>query len=323
MRHTPVLLQEVIHGLDLQAGDTFVDCNLGDGGHTQAIIEKFQGNIKAIAFDLDGDAIDRATTNIFDTKIAAEGKFPKENLKIFRRNFKAIGECCNDPETLSLIGKEGIQGILFDLGLSSYELEESGRGFTFRKDEPLSMTFGVSSDHVFTASDIVNNWAEEHIVSIIEGYGEDIFAKRIAKAIVAARGARTENSEPEHPIMTTFQLAEIVKKAVPFYKRNGKIHPATKTFQALRIAVNDELTALEEALPQAFSLLRNGGRLVVISYHSLEDRIVKRYFKTLTEPEEGNPMATSLSKKPIAPSEEEIGKNPRSRSAKLRIIEKI
>lgn len=326
MRHTPVLLKEVIDGLALQrplidhVGDkatkaypTVIDCNLGDGGHSEAIIERLDGKVKVVAFDLDGDAIDRATTNIF----ASQGdKFSKDQLVIFRRNFKFMKEACDEA------GIANVQGILFDLGLSSYELDESGRGFTFRKDEQLSMTFGKSEDHVFTASDIVNKWPQEHIETIIRGYGEDRFSYRISQAIVAARGHHDENGEPEHPITTTFQLAAIIKSAVPLFKRFGKIHPATQTFQALRIAVNDELTAIEEALPQAFDLLAPGGRLVVISYHSLEDRIVKRYFKSLIDGDD-EPKAIALTKKPTTPGEAELLQNPRSRSAKLRIIEKI
>lgn len=326
MRHTPVLLKEVIDGLGLDrpvsessptAYPTVIDCNLGDGGHSQAIVEKLEGRVKIVAFDLDGDAIDRATTNIFSSKPAQNGVFKKDQFITFRRNFKSMKEACDEA------GIANVQAIIFDFGLSSYELDESGRGFTFRKDEQLSMTFGTSQDHVFTASDIVNKWSAEHIETIIRGYGEDRFSRRIAEAIVEARGRETENGEPEHPIKTTFELAAIIKAAVPIFRRFGKIHPATQTFQALRIAVNDELTAIEEALPQAFDLLAPGGRMAVISYHSLEDRIVKRYFKSLTDPENESPKASSLSKKPITPEEAEILQNPRSRSAKLRIIEKI
>lgn len=325
MRHTPVLLKEVIDGLAFERqmnGDeaypTVIDCNLGDGGHAEAIINGLQGKVKIVAFDLDGDAIDRASTNIFSSEAATSGSFGKDQLIVFRRNFKFLREACKEA------GIDNVQGILFDLGLSSYELDESGRGFTFRKDEPLSMTFGRSQDHVFTASDIVNTWAQEHIEAIIKGYGEDRFAGRIAGAIIMARGKKLEGGQPERPINTTFELATIIKGAVPIYRRFGKIHPATQTFQALRIAVNDELTAIEEALPQAFELLVPGGRMVVISYHSLEDRIVKRYFKSLIDPEDDKePLAKSLTKKPITPSEAELLQNPRSRSAKLRIIEKL
>ncbi len=323
MRHTPVLLKEVIDGLALErplgnsAYPTVIDCNLGDGGHSQAIIERLDGRVKVVGFDLDADAVDRATTNIFSSAAATSGSFGKNQLIIFRKNFKFIKEACDEA------GIANVQGILFDLGLSSYELDQSGRGFTFRKNEPLSMTFGSGKDHTFTAYDIVNTWPKEHIETIIRGYGEDRFSWKIAEAIENARGARNGDGVPERPIKTTFELAAIIKAAVPIYKRFGKIHPATQTFQALRIAVNDELTALEEALPQAFDLLAPGGRLVVISYHSLEDRIVKRYFKSLVEPEnDANPKAKTLTKKPITPSEAETLQNPRSRSAKLRIIEK-
>jgi 16S rRNA (cytosine1402-N4)-methyltransferase len=314
MRHVPVLLKEIVESLEISKDvvPTIIDCNLGDGGHTQAIIERLDGKVKMVGFDLDGDAIDRATTNIFASKAAKEGKFAHNQFIVFRRNFKHMQEACAEQ------GIVNVDNIIFDLGLSSYELEESGRGFSFRKDEQLSMMFGTAQDHVFTASDIVNNWEEEHISTVITGYGEDRFASRIARAIINARGKRTDDDQPEHPITTTGQLAEIVKNAVPMYARFAKTHPATKTFQALRIAVNDELTALEEALPQAFGLLKPKGRLFVISYHSLEDRIVKNYFKTLSAEDVGH----ILTKRPTVPTDEEIERNPRSRSAKLRIIEK-
>jgi 16S rRNA (cytosine1402-N4)-methyltransferase len=208
-------------------------------------------------------------------------------------------------------GLDNAQAVLFDLGISSYELQESGRGFSFLKEEPLSMMFGTKEDHHFTAYDIINTWDEENIRTIIQAYGEDKFALRIARALVEQR---------EHkPILTTSQLADIVKHAVPSFARFGRIHPATKTFQALRIAVNDELRSIEDALPQAFDILKKGGRLLVISYHSLEDRIAKRFCKRLVAEDK----AVELSKKPITPCTEELEKNPRSRSAKLRIIEKL
>lgn len=305
MRHTPVLLQEVISEAGLKPGSVFVDCNLGDGGHSQAVIEAMDGQVSIVGIDLDQDAIDRATEHIFSSEKVLKSGFKKEHLFFFRKNFRHL------KESYASTGLDNAQAVLFDLGISSYEFQESGRGFSFLKAEPLSMTFGSKEDHPFTAADIINSWDEENIRTIIHSYGEERFALRIARAIVEERELK--------PILTTSELADIVKQAVPSYARFGRIHPATKTFQALRIAVNDELRSLEEALPQAFDILKYGGRLLVISYHSLEDRIVKRYFKRLVA--EGK--ARELAKKPITPCNEELVQNPRSRSAKLRIIEKL
>lgn len=316
MRHTPVLLQEVINGLALKKGGIYVDCNLGDGGHSEVIAQKLAelGGGTIIGFDLDQDAIDRATANFKAAKL-----FDHKTVKnmFFRKNFRFL------EETLKQAGINAVDGILFDLGLSSYELDASGRGFTFQKDEPLQMTFGGAGDHRFTAEDIVNTWSEQQIESIINGYGEDKFSRRIARAIIDARGTDSEGKSkdgvPVVRISTTAQLAAIIHKSVPFYVRAGRIHPATKTFQALRIAVNDELSALEEALPQAVAMLAPKGRVAVISYHSLEDRIVKRFFRTEADEE----RIELINKKPITSSDEEQAKNPRSRSAKFRVIEKI
>jgi 16S rRNA (cytosine1402-N4)-methyltransferase len=212
---------------------------------------------------------------------------------------------------LDQAGVAGVDGIIFDLGLSSNQIEESGRGFSFKTDEPLLMTMKKdpqSSD--ITAYEIVNSWSEESLADIIYGYGEDRFARRIAKAIVMAREIQS--------IETAGQLSDIIASVVPKFGFK-KINPATKTFQAIRIAVNDELGAIKEALPKAFSRLNTGGRISIISFHSLEDRIVKRFFKEKSEAGEGR----LINKKPITPSPQEIAENPRSRSAKLRIIEKI
>ncbi len=208
-------------------------------------------------------------------------------------------------------GQPSFDAILFDLGISSDELEHSGRGFSFLKDEPLLMTMGDPATYPFTASTIVNNWKEEDIGNVIFAYGEERYAKRIARAIVAYRAKKT--------IETSGELAEIVKQSVPRFGRSfggkpAKIHPATKTFQALRIAVNDELAALKEGLAKGYARLAPGGKMAVISFHSLEDRIVKEFFKSCG--------AIILTKKPIIAGPQEIAENPRSRSAKLRIIQK-
>ena len=302
-RHVPVLLQSVLEQLDLKKGQVFVDCNLGDGGHSEQVVILLDGDVTIAAFDLDQDAIARASKN-FDNSFKELSHKP--NLVLINDNFRNLNQAL-DRENI-----KGVDAILYDLGLSSYELEESGRGFSFKKDEPLLMTFANNKDTSdFTADDIINTWEEENIRTIIESYGEDKFAYRIAKAIVKAR--------EESPIKTTSRLAEIIKMAVPTFVRFAKTHPATKTFQALRIAVNDELSALNETLPQAIERLNDNGRLVVISYHSLEDRIVKNTFKKFDE----DGLGRILTKRPIVPTEDEIFENPRSRSAKLRVFKKI
>jgi len=312
MRHVPVLLQTILENISLEKGASFIDCNLGDGGHSQAVIERLDGDCEIFGFDLDQDAIDRATKNILDSVPAKEHRFDVSKLHLFRENFRTITKTL---EGASFKSKDLADAVLFDLGLSSYEIDESGRGFSFKRTERLSMTFSndndYSSSHTFTAYDVVNNWEEEDIANVIYAYGEDTFARRIAKAIVEKRTAQ--------PISTTTELAETVKAAVPAFVRRGKIHPATKTFQALRIAVNDELRALEDALPQAFEALKPGGKLAVLSYHSLEDRITKYFFKQKAD----LGAATIVTKRPLTASDEEIQANPRSRSAKLRILKKL
>lgn len=305
MRHTPVLLQESIEGLQIKNGSIIVDCNLGDGGHTEAILRLPLEKIEVVGLDLDADAIKRAQEFVSDIVGDTSNDKTQKKLHVVRTNFRNIDTAL---DTLSL---NKVDAVLYDLGLSSYELDESGRGFTFRKDEPLKMTFGTAEDSLFTAEQIVNEWDEENIRSIIKYYGEERYAGRIASKIVEQRDIA--------PIKTTKQLADLIYNAVPAPIRRKKIHPATKTFQAIRITVNDELESLSESLPKAFERLSPGGRLVVISYHSLEDRIVKVLFKDYIATKKGK----AITKKPIVPKQEETDRNPRSRSAKLRIIEKI
>lgn len=320
MRHVPVLLQEVLEGLEiskLSPGSVYVDCNLGDGGHSEAVVSLMKGDVTVVAFDLDPEAIQRAGEFI-QKRVEAEG-LKKPTLHFVNKNFRHLKESIQEIESQTHT-QVVPHAILFDLGISSYEIDASGRGFSFRREEPLHMTFGTPSNHAFTAYDIVNTWDEESIADIIYGYGEDQFARRIAKKIVESRERVTKDNEKVGTrIETTTQLADLVKSAYPVFKRHGRIHPATKTFQALRIAVNDELRSIEDALPQAFEKLAVGGRLAVITFHSLEDRIVKRYFREKID--EG--VAEGITKKPIIPSDEEIEANPRSRSSKLRIIKKI
>ncbi len=312
MRHKPVLLQQVIEGLAITEGLVFVDCNLGDGGHSEEVLKRTKGDVTIIGIDLDPDALVRAKRNL-------ENGINSDSTKIYycKNNFSEIGTVVRDALSKPATAGSSADAILFDLGLSSYELEESGRGFSFRNDDPLEMTFGQKENYKFTAKDIVNLWSAEQIETIIRSYGEEKFAGRIARRIVEAREVKMQTSGKGFE--TTFELAELIRSAYPGMLRFGRIHPATKTFQALRIAVNDELTALSEALPAAIDVLKVGGRLAVISYHSLEDRIVKQYFKKQEEEE----RVRIITKKPIVPNEDEIRSNPRSRSAKLRIIERI
>lgn len=297
--HIPVLLHETVEfltkpfvGRRLPAW--YLDGTLGGGGHTRAILKALNGNANVIALDRDPQAVKRA-----EESMRGEAK----RLIIENDDFRNLDKCLH---------KHGIQTadmILLDLGISSDELDLSGRGFSFMREEPLHMTMGHPTSHLFTASSIVNGWKEEDIANVIYAYGEEGFARRIAKAIMLAR--------EKQPIKTTTELAEIVKMAVPAFYRRGKTNPATKTFQALRIAVNDELKALEEGLEKGFAHLAPGGRMAVISFHSLEDRIVKTFFKGLKAKE-----ASILTKRPLTASAQEIAENSRSRSAKMRVIEK-
>lgn len=297
MAHTSVLLQEAIDGLELQAGDVYLDATTGSGGHMEEVWRRFKDQIVLAGIDADEMSVE-----ITREKLDLSGAKPKLAVLNFRNIDKA-------PEILDV---KNPTKILFDLGWSSDQFEEGGRGFSFQKDEPLVMSFksNVGKENT-TAHDVVNKWQEGNLADVIYGYGEEKYARRIAKAIVQAR--------EEKEIKTSGELAEIVKKAVPIFYRFGRIHPATRTFQAIRIAVNDELRALEEGVTKGFEILKDGGRIAVISFHSLEDRIVKRFFKLKQENNKGE----IINKKPITPNEEEIKINPRSRSAKLRIIKKI
>lgn len=290
--HESVLLQESVEGLEVPMGGVVVDATFGGGGHSLEILKRYP-NTKVLAIDQDASAWERVKDKFADFQ---------DRIIFYNGNFR---------EMQRIVG-ESVDAVLFDLGLSSDELLNSGRGFTFMQDEPLLMTMKANpSLEDLTARDIVNTWAEDSIEKILRGYGEERFAKRIAKGITTARVKSEINS--------TLQLVEIIKNSVPAGYRRGKIHPATKTFQALRIAVNDELGALNQGLVDAFGLVKAGGRVVVISFHSLEDRIVKNFFKGRAK--EGNGIL--INKKVITPSQSEIKRNPKSRSAKLRIIEKI
>lgn len=294
MTHVPVLLQETIDGLAIRAGETFLDCTVGGGGHAGEVCRRFGSAVRIIALDADASTLRTARNRLS----GCTAIFVKENFR-------------NLDRALAGIGVARVEKILFDLGLSSMELEESGRGFSLKRDEPLLMTFDdAPGENDLTAREIVNRWEPKNLVSVLTGFGEERYAARIVEGIVAQRAVR--------PIERSAELAEIVMWAVPKRYRGGRIHPATRTFQALRIAVNDELGALSEGLRKGFEALSRGGRIAVISFHSLEDRLVKLFFRSLAEKGRGQVRT----KRPITPGASENALHPRGRSAKLRIFEK-
>ena len=288
--HIPVLQKEVLEYLDPKPNENFIDATVGEAGHTVAILEKNQPRGKVLGIEWDPELYKKLLKSDIDRLTLVNDSFVNLKEIVEREKFTKVS------------------GILFDLGLSSWHLEESGRGFSFLKNEPLDMRYNPQNS--LTAEKIVNYWAASEIEKILKTYGEERFAPRIAETFVSFRRIK--------PIKTTLQLVEIIKKTVPSWYQHKKIHFATRTFQALRIAVNDELNNLEKTLPQAIEILKPGGRLVVISFHSLEDRIVKNFLKEKSKEN----ILKILTKKPIRPSGEEIIKNPRSRSAKLRAAQK-
>lgn len=288
MVHIPVLQKEVLKYLDPKPNQNFIDATIGEGGHALAIIEQILPNGKVLGIDWSQELIQ-------ELKV-------KSNLVLVCNNFVNLKEIVKRERFLA------VSGILFDLGMSSWHLTEAGRGFSFLKNEPLDMRY--SPQNPLTAEKIVNYWSKSEIEKILREYGEERFAKKIAEKIIEVRKSK--------PIKTTFQLVEIIKKAVPSRHQPQKIHFATRTFQAIRITVNDELNNLEKVLPQTLEILKPGGRLVVISFHSLEDKIVKNFYRTRSSID-----LKILTKKPIRPQKEEIKINPRSRSAKLRAAMKL
>lgn len=294
--HISVLYDESLEALNLEPGKVIVDGTFGAGGHSLGIAEKIGKKGKLYSFDQDAEVFEKDVVK----KISSLTKF--EGIVA---NFRSM------ESELALRGSEEVDGVLMDLGLSSTQLEHSGRGFSFQRDEPLYMTFSSTPENqIVTAEVIVNEWEEQTIADIIYGFAEEKFSRKIARAIIAAR--------EKGRITTTGELVDIINSAVPAFYKRGKTNPATKTFQALRIAVNDELGSAEDGIRAAFKILKDGGRLAVISFHSIEDRLVKNTFKELAQSE----GAKILTKKPIIASEDELAQNPRSRSAKLRIIEK-
>jgi 16S rRNA (cytosine1402-N4)-methyltransferase len=282
--HLPVLLKETIEALDVKKNENYIDCTLNGGGHTKEILKR---GGKVLGIEIDKEIFDKVKKN--ERLIAVNDSYANLKKIVKEKDF------------------ENVKGILFDVGMSSYHVDEAKRGFSFNRDEPLIMSY----DGKMTAEKIVNEWKEDEIEKILKEYGEERFARKIAKKIVERR--------KKGKIKSTLQLVEIIKEATPGWYQHGGIHFATRTFQALRIAVNEELNNLKKALPQALQILNKGGRLVAISFHSLEDRIIKEFLK---EKEESGEMKI-ITKKPIVPGEEEIKSNPRSRSSKLRIGIKI
>lgn len=295
--HKSVLLNEAVDGLNLKPGDIFFDGTLGGGGHSAKVCEIFGKTVKIIGTDRDTQAVQRVTKRFQDMDC---------DFLFYIASFRNINE------VLSNLNIKSVNGILLDLGLSSDQIENSARGFSFNENEPLMMTFSEDKgDEVVTAQTVVNDWREETLADVLYGYADERYARRIAKRIVEARQKK--------PIENTFELVEIIRSAVPIGYQKGRLHFATKTFQAIRIAVNDEIEAIKEGLAKGYERLADGGRIAVISFHSGEDRVVKTFFKECKTVGKGN----IITKKPIVPSKEEIQKNPRSRSAKLRIFEKI
>jgi 16S rRNA (cytosine1402-N4)-methyltransferase len=293
--HRSVLLHESLESLKLEKNDIVLDATLGGAGHAKEIAKHLTSKGILLGIDADGDAIKRAEKAL---------KGAKAKVILIEGNFRKLE---------SYLGKHVIPHLdkaLFDLGWSQFQLS-AGRGFSFLMDEPLLMTYSDSKgDDVLTAGRIVNTWGESSIADIIYGWGEERYSRRIAKAIIEARKLGEITSARE--------LARIVSNAVPHFYRKSHLHPATKTFQALRIATNDEMGALKDGLTSAWKSLKSGGRLAVISFHSVEDRVVKHVMRSWVDAGEGK----LLFKKPVTPSDEELQENPRARSAKLRCIQK-
>ncbi len=293
--HVPVLLEKVIKIFNLRPGQIYVDATVNGGGHGRAIAERVGKNGRVIGID-------------WDCALIEELRIKNQALGV--KNIEAVcGSYVNISEILAKKKIENVDGVLFDLGFSSYHLERSGRGFSFQRDEPLDMRYNATSNEL-TAEKIINEWPGDAIAALLRDFGEERYAERIADAIVRARARRR--------IGRTGELVSIIHSAVPRRSVNN-IHPATRAFQALRIAVNGELEALEKGLDAARQALAPGGRMAVISFHSLEDRIVKNFFRRV----HASGIMKILTKKPIRVSAKELRGNPRSRSARLRAAEKV
>lgn len=290
MAHIPVLLKEVINLLDVNSGKDIIDGTAGAGGHAKEILQKIGGNGKLLAVDWDKTNIERLNEIFFGQKNV----------------FCVLGNYGNLPELMRVNNFSKADGLILDLGFSSDQLENSGRGFSFLKDEPLIMTYSDDSESLI---DFLKRAKLDQLIDIIRNFGEESYAKKVAEAIF----------KNKRQISTSRQLAEVIAEALPKSYERGRIHPATRTFQAFRIFINKELENLNKVLESLSDIIRPGGRVAIISFHSLEDRIVKNYFKIL----EKQGRLKILTKKPILASAEEVAKNPRSRSAKLRAVEII
>jgi len=293
MSHITVLLKEAVDSLQLRPDSVVVDATFGSGGHAREIVSRLGKKGTYIGIDADSTAF---TGQSFADQ--------KAIVHLVNDNFQNI------TQILSSLNIEKADAVLADLGWRMEQFTDSGKGFSFAVDEPLIMTFGDPELYPFTVHDIINEWDEETIANIIYGYADERYARRIARNIVERRRSA--------PILSTLDLADIVRGAVPKAERYRKIHPATKTFQALRIAVNDELGVLERFIKNAFRALSPGGVISIISFHSIEDRVVKHTFRALAD----SGQAELTPKKPLSPSAEELQSNPRARSAKLRILTK-
>lgn len=291
--HESVLLKEVLEYLDPRPGDVIVDGTLGLGGHAEAILERIAPGGKLIGLDRDEKAIEMAKERL--------GKFGKSAMLI-KENYKNVAARLKD------MGEAPVRGMLLDLGISSMQVDDAQRGFSFMKEAPLDMRMDRAS--ALTAKEIINKFSKEELLTILWEYAEERFARRIVDRILVERA--------RHQIHTTTQLAQIIFTAVPASYRYGRIHPATRSFQGLRIAVNKEIEALRLFLENGLDVLTDGGRLVIISFHSLEDRLVKTAFRKYKS--EG--LGEILTKRPVGPGQAEESKNPRSRSAKLRAFRK-
>ncbi|MDI6883450.1 MAG: 16S rRNA (cytosine(1402)-N(4))-methyltransferase RsmH [Patescibacteria group bacterium] len=319
--HIPVLQKEVLKYLTPKPNENFIDATIGGGGHAFSIIKRILPKGKLLGIDQDPEQIEncklsrpcRVPTSVENPRFPI-GRLSMKSEKIENFKKRVILVCDNFSNLKEIVEREKfwpIDGILFDLGLSSWHLEKSGRGFTFQKNEPLDMRYDNKNQKSLTAEEIVNKWSEREIEEILREYGQERFSRRIAREIIRER--------QKEEVKTTFQLIEIIKKATPTWYHYRKIHPATKTFQALRLVVNDELENLKKALPQALTVLKNRGRLTVISFHSLEDKIVKNFFRENHK----KGRLKILTKKPVLPTRGELQKNRRARSAKLRAGMKI
>jgi len=306
--HKTVLLKEAVEGLNIKPDGIYVDCTLGGAGHSEEILKQLSEQGKLYAFDQDDIAIHNAKE-----KLAPYGN----KLEIIKSNFKCL------KEELNRRGIRSVDGILYDLGVSSPQLDVPERGFSYHNDAPLDMRMDQTAP--LTAYHIVNEWPYEKLVKIFFQYGEEKFSKQIARAI--------EGYREKKEIETTGELVDLIKEAIPAPARRKGGHPAKRVFQAIRIAVNDELGSFEDSLHQAVELLNKNGRICVITFHSLEDRICKTIFKEYSDlpqlphglpiiPEQYEPVLKLVNRKPITPSEEELAENNRARSAKLRIVEK-